>query len=90
MRKILLVALGTFACCLTSCGTVNAVRWSYGAESIFDEPSKQTGSVLRPALGVPMILGGAVFDAVTWPVQLAFGVWPWWGTSSLHKKPDGA
>lgn len=37
-----------------------------------------------------MILGGVVFDAVTWPVQLAFGVWPWWGTSSLHKKPDGA
>lgn len=89
MRKILLVALGTFACCLTSCGSVNTVRWSYGEESIFDEPTHGSGNVLRPALGIPMILGGVAFDAVTWPVQLAFGVWPWWGSSSKHMKPDG-
>ena len=36
----------------------------------------------------PLIVGGVVFDFVTWPGQLIFGVWPMWGPSSLHMKPE--
>ncbi|MFT4843633.1 MAG: hypothetical protein ACI8UD_004065 [Planctomycetota bacterium] len=90
MRKILLVALGALACCLTSCGSINSVRWAYGEESAFAESSPPTSqSPLRPAFGLPVIVGGVLFDAVTWPAQLAFGVWPWWGNNSKHMKPTG-
>jgi hypothetical protein len=89
MRKIHLAVLGTIACCLTSCGTFNTVRWAYGKESIFEQPSAHSDECgLRPVLGIPVILGGVAVDAVTWPVQLAFGVWPWWGDSSMHMQPN--
>lgn len=81
MKKVLLAAVGVFACALfTGCGTVNAVRWSYGDSSCFDQPD---ADVVRPVCAVPLIVGGVAFDGLTWPIQLAFGVWPWWGAKSM-------
>ena len=73
---------------LPSCATTHAVRWTYGMSSIYDKPdefSEREG--LRPVVGVPLILGSAAMDAVTWPFQLLFGVWPMWGSASQHMKP---
>ena len=50
-----------------------------------DEYSKESG--LAPAVGLPLIVCSAAMDAVTWPYQLIFGVWPMWGEESLHMKP---
>ena len=50
--------------------------------AIFGVPSRQDWE----ALPWP-VLGGVAFDAVTWPVQLAFGVWPMWGPHSRHLMP---
>jgi hypothetical protein len=74
---------------LPSCGTVHTARWTYGMPSCFDETTSESESVgLRAIVGAPLILGGVMFDAVTWPGQLIFGVWPMWGPSSLHMKPE--
>lgn len=73
---------------LPSCGTVHTTRWVYGMPSCFDETTSESESVgLRAVVGAPVILGGVVFDVVTWPGQLIFGVWPMWGPASQHMKP---
>lgn len=75
---------------LPSCGTANAVRWTYGKSSVFDKPdSFSEDHALRAVVGVPVIVGGVAVDAVTWPLQLIFGVWPMWGRDSSMMKPDG-
>ncbi|MFN3241565.1 MAG: hypothetical protein ACE37K_08640 [Planctomycetota bacterium] len=74
---------------LSSCGTSHTARWVYGASSTFEEPSPHSEeNALRAAIGLPVIVGGVAFDVVTFPVQIMFGVWPWWGDASLHMKPD--
>jgi hypothetical protein len=76
-------------CCLAACGTVNTVRWAYGKPNVFEEPSSVSESVgWRAWIGAPVIVGGVVWDVVTWPFQLVFGVWPMWGDSSQHLKPS--
>lgn len=73
---------------LPSCGTVQTVRWVYGMPSCFDDPTPEADSVgLRAIVGGPLILSGVVFDALTWPEQLIFGVWPMWGPNSKYMKP---
>jgi hypothetical protein len=74
---------------LPSCGTVNSVRWAYGKSSVFGEPdSFSEKNALRAVVGAPVIVAGVAYDAVTWPIQLIFGVWPMWGSSSTMMKPD--
>lgn len=74
---------------LPACGTVNGVRWAYGESSIYDEPDSYSEKLaVRATFGLPVIVGGAAFDAVTWPVQLLFGVWPMWGGASKHMVPE--
>lgn len=70
---------------LAGCGTVNTVKWAYGEESCFSEPDFDWW---RPAVGVPVIATGVAFDVLTFPVQFAFGVWPWWGDSSIVLNPN--
>lgn len=73
---------------LPSCATTHAARWAYGMDSIHDKPSQVSENVgLRPFLGVPLILASVAWDALTWPEQLIFGIWPMWGRASLHMKP---
>lgn len=73
---------------LPACGTVNGVRWAYGESSIYDKPDRHSESMgVRAAFGIPVILGGAVADVVTFPIQIAFGVWPWWGDASTQMLP---
>lgn len=73
---------------LSSCGTVNGVRWAYGKTSIYGKPDSFSESRgIRATFGVPVIVGGFAFDAVTFPAQALFGVWPWWGNASTHMKP---
>lgn len=90
MTKMRLVAASALACVfLQSCGTTHAVRWAYGMPSIFEEPGQHSEECgLRPAIGVPVIVGGFLFDAVTFPAQAMFGVWPWWGSRSEHMRPE--
>lgn len=74
---------------LPACGTVNGVRWAYGESSVYDEPDAFSEKLaVRATFGIPVIVGGAAFDAVTWPVQLLFGVWPMWGSASKHMVPE--
>ena len=90
MRSRHLGALALLAlCCLPSCGTTNGVRWAYNMDSIYDEPDELSETCgLRAIVGIPVILGGAVFDIVTFPAQLIFGVWPMWGTASTQMDPN--
>ena len=56
--------------------------------SCFEPPSPEAEAAgLRVMVGAPVMLGGVLFDAVTWPAQLIFGVWPMWGPASRHMKP---
>ena len=90
MKKSSIAALIALGCLLTSgCGTCHGARWAYGATSIYEAPDAFSESQsLRAVLGVPVILGGVAFDAATFPLQAAFGVWPWWGNASTQMKPD--
>ena len=73
---------------LPACGTAHGVRWAYGKSSIYDKPDQHSESQgLRAALGIPVIVGGAAFDVATFPLQAAFGVWPWWGSNSTQMAP---
>ena len=75
---------------LPACGTVNGARWAYGKSSMYGEPDSHSESMaIRATFGVPVILGGAAFDLATFPFQIAFGVWPWWGDASTQMKPTG-
>lgn len=76
---------------LPACGTVNTARWVFGMPSCFEKPSREAEeSGLRVIVAVPVIVGGVAFDAVTWPLQLVFGVWPMWGPYSRHLMPANA
>jgi len=91
MRKISLCLPLLAALALPSCATTNAVRWTYGMDSIYDKPTKlaeETG--MRSVVGLPLIVGSVAADAVTWPFQLIFGVWPMWGKASQHLKPQAS
>lgn len=92
MKKATLAALLLLTCLTaTSCGTTHGVRWTYGASSMYDEPDDFSESyAIRAALGIPVIAGGLVFDATTFPLQAIFGVWPWWGSASNQMKPSGS
>jgi hypothetical protein len=73
---------------LSSCTTVHSVRWSYGMSSAYPEPDEFSDDLaIRAVVGLPLIVGSIVFDAVTWPIQALFGVWPLWGDASKHMKP---
>jgi hypothetical protein len=75
---------------LPACGTVNGARWAYGASSAYGKPEGESDALaFRATLAVPVILGGVAFDAVTFPFQIAFGAWPWWGDASRQMKPTG-
>ncbi|MCB9878514.1 MAG: hypothetical protein H6835_13030 [Planctomycetes bacterium] len=89
-KSVLVLAAAALMSVLSSCGTVNGVRWAYGHDSIYakQEVVAEKG-VARAIFGVPVIVGGATFDVLTWPVQLLFGVWPMWGRSSPILRPDG-
>lgn len=85
-RALAAAILGVLA--LPSCATTHAVRWTYGMDSIHDKPSQVSENIgLRPFIGVPLILGSVAWDALTWPEQLIFGIWPMWGSASKHMKP---
>lgn len=74
---------------LPACATTNGVRWAYGKSSVHDRPDAFSEDVaMRAIFGVPVIVGGVAFDAVTWPLQLIFGVWPMWGSASTMMNPD--
>jgi hypothetical protein len=92
LRSSLLRAAAVAAvAALPACGTVHTARWVFGMPSCFEPPSREAEETgLRVIVAVPVIVGGVAFDAVTWPFQLAFGVWPMWGPYSLHLKPKGA
>jgi hypothetical protein len=76
---------------LPSCGTVHTARWVFGLPSCFAQPTPEAEAVgLRAIVGAPVIVGGVAFDAVTWPLQLVFGVWPMWGPYSRHLMPTNA
>jgi hypothetical protein len=82
-----LVAL-TAAAALPSCATTNSVRWAYDMPSYCPPPDPEAEHIgIRAIAGAPVILGSLAFDAVTWPIQLIFGVWPWWGDASTQMKP---
>lgn len=89
MKKAVLAALLlTISVTSTSCGTTHGARWAYGASSMYDEPDTFSESqAIRATFGLPVIAGGLMFDAVTFPFQIAFGVWPWWGSASNQMKP---
>ena len=89
MRHSLLAALALACLPLTSCGTLNTVRWVYGMPSVFAKPDAfSEGAALR-AVAAPVVLPAAVvFDVATLPVQAIFGVWPYWGDASLHMNPN--
>ena len=90
MTKFRLLAASLLACTfLQSCGTANAVRWTYGKPSVFAAPDQHSEAMgLRPIVGIPVIGAAVVFDAVTFPAQAVFGVWPWWGSESMHMQPE--
>lgn len=86
-RTLSIVALLVLAT-LPACGTVNGVRWAYGKSSVYAPPDEFSESLgARAMFGVPVIVGGVVFDAATFPLQLLFGVWPWWGSASTQLEP---
>lgn len=74
---------------LPACGTANGVRWAYGSPSIYGKPDTHSESLgVRAIFGAPVILAGVAADAVTFPFQLLFGVWPMWGDASTQLNPD--
>jgi cobalamin synthase len=88
-KAILMAALAAVCVSSTSCATMHAVRWTYEEPSHYDEPSQfGDDNAVRAWVSVPLIVVSSIFDAVTWPEQLIFGVWPMWGDASLHCKPD--
>ena len=89
MRSRRLTAVALLAlCCLPACATTNGVRWASGMPSVYDEPDALSESLaLRAVVGAPVIVGGAVWDVVTWPLQVIFGVWPTWGDASTQMDP---
>jgi hypothetical protein len=89
MRKRLLSGLALASLVvLPACATANGVRWAYGKDSCYDEPDALSEScALRAIVGAPVIVGGVVWDAVTWPLQIIFGVWPTWGQESTMMEP---
>lgn len=73
---------------LPACATTNGVRWAYGMDSVYDEPDQLSEDCgLRAIVGVPVIVGGAVWDVATFPLQIIFGVWPTWGRASTMMDP---
>ena len=73
---------------LPSCATTHSIRWAYGKTSTFTEPTHQFSSdVLKPMIGVPVVVTAVGWDVVTFPFQAIFGVWPFWGDASLHMVP---
>ena len=84
LSGLLLVALTV----LPACATANGVRWAYGDDSCYDEPDALSETcALRAIVGAPVIVGGVAWDAVTWPFQIIFGVWPMWGQDSTMMDP---
>lgn len=84
LAALTLLALG----CLPACATTNGVRWAYGMDSVYDKPkSLSEATALRAVVGVPVIVGGVIWDAATLPLQAIFGVWPMWGNSSTMMNP---
>lgn len=89
MKTSAIAGLLLTATLFSGCATTHAVRWIYGEPSTFHESdSESVDAVLKPALAVPMVVGGAAFDVLTFPVQALFGVWPWWGEESVHLVPS--
>lgn len=89
MKKAMTAVVGLGLAVLPACGTMNGVRWAMNKTSIYEKPDEFSESVaIRATFGIPVIVMGAAVDAVTWPVQLAFGVWPMWGDASTQMNPD--
>jgi hypothetical protein len=89
-RKMMTVGalLATAALLLPGCATVASVNWAYNRPSIFEPPPPEAEHVaLRAIVGLPLIVGSVGWDALTFPFQLAFGVWPWWGDGSTQLRP---
>ncbi|MEO6594402.1 MAG: hypothetical protein ABIP94_06590 [Planctomycetota bacterium] len=87
-RRLGVLALLTLVV-LPACATTNGARWAYGETSVYDKPDAFSESVgVRAIFGVPVIVVGVFVDAVTWPFQLIFGVWPMWGDASTQLDPN--
>ena len=84
--KKLPAALLLAAVLLPSCATSHAFRYSFGHESFFQKAEDNDSS--RAIYGGPLILLSLGFDIATFPAQLFFGVWPWWGSKSRSMSPD--
>ena len=85
--RLMLAVLAGASLLLPSCATTHGVRWTYGHTSIWDPPDADSEAIaLRAIAGAPVILGSVGWDLVTWPFQLAFGVWPMWGDSSTQMR----
>ncbi len=88
MRRLGVLALLTLTV-LPACATTNGVRWAYGMPSVYDTPDAVSESVgIRMLFGAPVIVGGVIWDAATFPLQLIFGVWPMWGDASTQMNPN--
>jgi hypothetical protein len=85
MKKLsVLLLLGSAL--LPSCATSHAIRYSYGKSSFYQEA--ETDDVWRAVYGTPLVIGSIGWDVITLPVQIVFGVWPMWGSSSLSMDPE--
>lgn len=87
-RRVIALAFLVLSC-LPACATTNGVRWAYGKDSVYGEPDGFSESLgARAIFGAPVIVGGAIWDVATWPLQVIFGVWPLWGHESTMMNPD--
>lgn len=93
--KLVPTLLLAFTLCLSSsCATVQSVRWAYHHDSMFGDAIEPEDSQygynrsIRALLGLPLILNSIAWDAATFPVQILFGVWPWWGDDSMSMNPS--
>lgn len=89
-RRLAALALALACLPLGSCSTINTIKFLYGQPCVFDDASSdwsnRTG--LRPALAPVAFPVAVVADVATLPIQVIFGVWPFWGDASLHMNPN--
>jgi len=70
----------TLAMATSACATNHLLEWSKGEPSMFHQPlDKQNQAMLWPGATVVAFLPFVAWDAVTFPFQLVWGIYPYGG-----------
>ena len=85
-KRLLGTAVVFMSLGLPSCASIHTGLWAYKQPSAYNEGTESQEDWIRPAMGTVMMPAALAWDLATFPAQVIFGVWPYWGEASLHYK----